>query len=43
MNKLLEKLQPQDVNLAIRKYWQTKNMDIVIVTDKTEANTWQRA
>jgi zinc protease len=25
------------VNSAIKKYWQTKNMDIVIITDKSEA------
>ncbi len=37
MDKLLEKLTLADVNNAIRKYWQTKNMDIVIVTDKSEA------
>jgi len=37
MDKLLSKLTLEDVNNAIRKYWQTKNMDIVIVTDKSEA------
>jgi zinc protease len=37
MDKLLAKLTLSDVNNAIRKYWQTKNMDITIVTDRTEA------
>jgi zinc protease len=37
MDKLLAKLTLADVNAAIKKYWQTKNMDILIVTDKTEA------
>jgi zinc protease len=37
MDKLLAKLTLADVNNAIKKYWQTKNMDIVIITDKTEA------
>ena len=37
MDKLLAKLTLADVNAAIKKYWQTKNMDIVIVTDKSEA------
>lgn len=37
MDALLAKLTLADVNNAIKKYWQTKNMDIVIVTDKTEA------
>jgi zinc protease len=38
MDKLLAKLTLADVNNAIKKYWQTKNMDILIVTDKTEAD-----
>jgi zinc protease len=37
MDKLLAKLTLAEVNNAIRKYWQTKNMNIVIVTDKSEA------
>ncbi|MCX6291032.1 MAG: pitrilysin family protein [Bacteroidetes bacterium] len=37
MDKLLAKLTVADVNTAIKKYWQTKNMDILIITDKTEA------
>jgi len=36
MDRLLSNLTVSDVNNAIRKYWQTKNMNIVIVTDKTE-------
>lgn len=34
---LLGKLTLSDVNNAMRKYWQTRNMDIIIVTDKSEA------
>jgi zinc protease len=37
MDKLLANLKLADVNNAIKKYWQTKNMDILIVTDKSEA------
>jgi zinc protease len=37
MDKLLAKLTLADVNAAIKKYWQTKNMDILVVTDKSEA------
>lgn len=37
METLLAKLTVDDVNKAMKKYWQTKNMDIVIVTDKSEA------
>lgn len=37
MDALLAKLTLADVNNAIKKYWSTKNMDIAIVTDKTEA------
>jgi zinc protease len=37
MDKLLAKLTLADVNRAMKKYWQTKNMDIVIVTDQSEA------
>ena len=34
---LLSKLTVEDVNNAMRKYWQTANMEIVIVTDESEA------
>jgi zinc protease len=37
MDQLLSKLTVADVNKAMKKYWQTKNMDIVIVTDNSEA------
>jgi zinc protease len=37
MDALLAKLTLADVNNVIKKYWSTKNMDIVIVTDKSEA------
>ena len=37
MDRLLSKMTLADVNNAIRKYWQTKNMDIVVITDKSEA------
>jgi zinc protease len=37
MDTLLAKLTLEDVNNAIKKYWSTKNMDIVVVTDKSEA------
>ncbi len=37
MDALLAKLTLADVNNAVKKYLQTDNMDIVIVTDKTEA------
>lgn len=37
MDRLLSKLTLNDVNNAIKKYWQTKNMDIAIVTDQSEA------
>jgi zinc protease len=37
MDGLLAKLTLADVNNAIKKYWNTKNMDIVIITDKSEA------
>lgn len=37
MDQLLAKLTLADVNAAIKKYWETKNMDIVIVTDQSEA------
>jgi zinc protease len=37
MDKLLEKTTLEEVNAAIRKYFQTANMDIVIITDDSEA------
>jgi len=37
MDNLLAKLTLSDVNKAIKKYWQTENMCITIVTDKSEA------
>ena len=37
MDKLMAKLTLADVNNAIKKHWQTKNMDIVVITDKNEA------
>lgn len=37
MDALLAKLTVDDVNNAMKKYWQANNMDIVIVTDKSEA------
>jgi zinc protease len=39
MDALLAKLTVQDVNNAIKKYWQTNNMFISIVTDDSEAPT----
>ncbi len=37
MDKLLEKLTLEDVNKAIKKYWQVENMHITIITDASEA------
>ncbi len=37
MDNLLSKLTLADVNTAIKKYWQTKNMDVLVITDKSEA------
>jgi zinc protease len=37
LDALLAKVTLDDVNNAMKKYWQTKNMYIAIVTDKTEA------
>lgn len=36
LDALLAKLTPADVNNAMKKYWQTQNMDIVIITDESE-------
>lgn len=38
MEKLLAKLTKKDVDAAIKKYWQTENMYIAIVTDESEAD-----
>src|SRR4029079_7979736 len=38
LDGLLSKLTLEDVNAAMRKYWQTQNMEIVIVTDESEVN-----
>jgi zinc protease len=37
MDALLSKLTLEQVNAAIKKYWQTQNMYVTIVTDKSEA------
>jgi len=37
MDALLAKLTREDVNNAVKKYLQVKNMDIAIVTDVSEA------
>ncbi len=37
LDRLLEKTTLQQVNAAIRKYWQTDNMFVTIVTDTSEA------
>jgi len=37
MDTLLSKLTLEQVNAAIKKYWQTENMYVTIVTDKSEA------
>ena len=37
LDGLLASMTVEDVNKAIKKYWQTENMFITIVTDKSEA------
>lgn len=37
LDKLLENATLEQVNAAIRKYWQTQNLYVVIVTDTSEA------
>lgn len=37
LDKLLENTTLDEVNTALRKYFQTENMDIVIITDDSEA------
>ena len=43
MDALLQKLTLADVNKAIKKYLQTKNMFVTIVTDDSEAPTIKKA
>jgi zinc protease len=43
MDALLAKLTLADVNRAIKKYWQTNNMYITIVTDDSEAEPLKKA
>lgn len=43
MNDLLSKLTLADVNAAIKKYWQTQNFYVTIVTDKTEAEPLKKS
>jgi zinc protease len=38
LDGLLSKLTVEDVNNAMKKYWQTNNMEVVIITDNSEAN-----
>ncbi len=37
MDALLSGMTLEQVNKAIKKYWQTQNMNIVVITDKSEA------
>lgn len=41
--ELLNNLSVSDVNEAIRKYWQTKNMFIAVITDPEEAESLKSA
>ena len=43
MDGLLAKLTKEDVNNAVKKYLQVENMDITIVTDKSEAEALANA
>ncbi|GAB3193728.1 hypothetical protein GCM10027293_00290 [Pontibacter aydingkolensis] len=43
LDKLLANLTVQDVNNAVKKYWQTENMYITIVTDDSEAEPLKQA
>ncbi len=43
MDALLAKLTVDDVNNAIRKYWQVNNMYVTIVTDDSEAEPLKKA
>lgn len=37
LDNLLSKATLESVNAAIKKYWQTQNMEVVIITDESEA------
>ena len=37
MDALLSKLTVEEVNRVMKKYWQTKNLAIVVITDQSEA------
>ena len=39
LDGLLSKVTLDDVNRVMRKYWQTDNMDVVIITDDSEAES----
>jgi zinc protease len=43
MDALLSKLTVEDVNNAIKKYWQVNNMYFTIVTDDSEAEPLKKA
>jgi zinc protease len=43
MDALLAKITVNDVNKAMKKYWQTNNMNIVIVTDQSEAKNLEES
>lgn len=43
MDALLAKLTVEDVNRVIKKYWQTDNMFVTIVTDNSEAEPLKKA
>ena len=43
MNTLLTALTLQDVNAAMKRFWQTQNFYVVIVTDKTEAEPLKKS
>lgn len=43
MDTLLARLTVDDVNRAIKKYWQTKNMYVTIVTDDSEAEPLKKS
>jgi zinc protease len=43
MDALLAKITVDDVNKAIKKYWQTENMYVTIVTDDSEAEPLKKA
>lgn len=43
LSALLDKVTLQDVNIAMKKYWQTRDMQIVIVTDPSEAGALNNA